>query len=123
MSDDPILSAKPDTLWKRVVLHVDGVRNDSFRELARAWRDNPELAVEQLDRLAAAVDKPAAWTAAVADMECDLQMGYAQIGIDEEQARELADDLVAAAELTSSARRRAERLVVLPRQRGLEDAA
>ncbi|WP_035796343.1 hypothetical protein [Kitasatospora mediocidica] len=116
MTDKPVLSAKPDPLWMRVILHADEVRNDSFRELARAWRDNPDLAVEQLDRLAAAVDRPIAWAAAVADMECDLQMGHAQIGIDEEQARGLADELVAAAQLTSSARMRAERLVVLPHQ-------
>jgi len=123
MSDDSILSAKPDTLWKRVLLQADGIRNDSFRELALAWRDNPDLAVEQLDRLAAAVDKPSAWAAAVADVECDLQMGHAQIAIGEEQARGLADELVAAAELTSSARMRAERVVFFPHQADRRHAA
>lgn len=107
MTDDR-LNAHNDPAWMRVILRADDIRNNTLRVLAEAWNENPERVGQLLALLGAVVEQGGpAWDAAVLDLESDLQMDDAEIELDEQQARQLADELDEAAARTIGARLRA----------------
>lgn len=104
---DARLNAHNDPMWMRVILRADDIRNDTLRVLAEAWNEDPDRVTTLLEQLAATVQQGGgAWDAAVLDLESDLQMDDAEIELDEQQARTLADELDAAAARTIGARLR-----------------
>jgi hypothetical protein len=103
-----MLHARIDAMWMSVLLRDRGVRHGTLRTLAEAWGDSRQRVIEALDALAAVVEEGGpAWDAAVEDVEADLQMGEAEVELTHVDAERLADELLAAAALTMSARREA----------------
>lgn len=105
---DARLNAHNDAMRMHVILRADDIRSNTLRAIAEAWNENPDRVGALLDQLAAVVEQGGpAWDAAVLDTEADLQMDDAEIELDEQQGRQLADELDEAAARTLGARLRA----------------
>jgi hypothetical protein len=117
-----MLHARIDPMWMDVILRARGVRYGTLRTLAEAWGDSRQRVIEALDALAAVVEEGGpAWDAAVDDVEADLEMDEAEVELTHLDAQRLADELLAAAALTMSARREAARapeVIAFPHQHG-----
>lgn len=118
---DGMLHARIDPLWMSVVLRDRAPRYEVLRVLAEAWAEDQSMVVRALTQLAAVVEQGGpAWDAAVDDVEADLQMDEAEVELTHVDAVRLADELLAAAPLTMSARREAARapeVITFPQQR------
>jgi hypothetical protein len=117
---DGMLHGRIDAMWLHVVLRARGVRYDTLRVLAEAWNEDQALVLRAIAQLAEVVEEGGpAWDAAVDDVESDLQMNEAELSLPEQDAVMLADELLAAAPMTLSARLRAARaaeVIEFPRQ-------
>jgi hypothetical protein len=121
MARDESLNARPDVNWVRVVLRDRMTTELMWRALAEVWAEKPDLVADQLDRLAEALGG-GGWDTALDDVESDLRMPESEVELREDEARRLACELTTAADLTSTARRRAEP-IQLPTQRDCGEAA
>ncbi|GAA2838111.1 hypothetical protein ACFQ0M_16990 [Kitasatospora aburaviensis] len=122
MSRDGMLHARIDAMWMHVILRDRGPRYETLRVLAEAWAEDRSQVVRALDQLAAVVEQGGpAWDAAVDDVEADLQMPEPETELTHVDAERLADELLAAAPLTMSARREAAQaaeVIAFPHQHG-----
>lgn len=121
MGRDMGLCARIDTMWMKVVLRVDRIREHTLKSLAEAFVDDPDTITELLHRLADAAPG-AEFDAVVLDLEAECAMDDAEVSIDEADARRLGRELGEAAELTMSARMKATAAKVFPEQRRGEAA-
>jgi hypothetical protein len=119
---DGMLHARIDATWMHVVLRDRAPRYEVLRVLAEAWAEDRSLVMRALDQLAAVVDEGGpAWDAAVDDVEADLQMDEAEVELTHVDATRLADELLAAARKTMTARQLASRMaevLAFPHQHG-----
>ncbi|MFC5888527.1 hypothetical protein RMN57_12965 [Kitasatospora sp. CM 4170] len=117
-----MLHARIDAMWMHVILRDRGPRYETLRVLAEAWAEDRSQVVRALDQLAAVVEQGGpAWDAAVDDVEADLQMPEPETELTHVDAERLADELLAAAPLTMSARREAAQaaeVIAFPHQHG-----
>lgn len=116
MGHDESLHARTDGAGLRVVLRDRLVADQMWRALAEVWAEKPDLVMEQLDQLAAALPCVAGgWDEAVASVEGDLQLPEAEVELSTSDARRLAGELFAAA--AGTLRSRVTALTDLPHQR------
>jgi hypothetical protein len=117
---DGMLHARIDATWMHVILRDRAPRYEVLRSLAEAWNEDQSLVLRAIAQLAAVVDEGGpAWDAAVDNVEADLQMDEAEVELTHVDATRLADELLAAARKTMTARQLASRLsevVALPHQ-------
>lgn len=108
MGIDLGLNAQPDPMWNGVEVTVRPILLHTLRQLAELAAQQPEKLTSYFEELAGALDRPVeGWDEAVADFEVNTGLDEATTRLSEGQARQLAGELTAAADLTFSARLRA----------------
>lgn len=119
MAHNDMLNAGNDPMWLHVMLTARRIQLDTLRTLAEAWREDRETAIDAMDQLITGLDRvEGGWDAAVWDLQSNLGLDDADTTeLTADEARQLASELLAAADRTSVSRREAEhpRLFV-PRQ-------
>jgi len=116
---DAGLNAGNDPMWIHAVLTARQIHLATLRTLAEAWAERREDAIDEMDTLAASLNRvEGGWDAAVCDLEANLQLDEADVmELTAEQARRLAEQLLAAADRTAASRREAERPLMFQHQK------
>jgi len=119
MAHNDMLNAGNDPMWLHVTLTARRIHLDTLRTLAEAWRENRETAIDAMDQLIKGLDRvEGGWDAAVWDLQSNLRLDDADTAeLTANEARQLASELLAAADRTSESRRAADRpRLFLPQQ-------
>lgn len=113
MSTD--FSAAPNTFWTAVRVSGRPVLLGTLRELAEAWEENREQAIDAMDALAAGLHRAeGGFDAAVYDLQADLSLADTDdVDVDVEAAERLIAELQAA---VNRVRRKVTSVADLPRQ-------
>lgn len=108
-------SAAPNTFWTAVRVSGRPILLGTLRELAEAWEERREQAIDAMDALAAGLHRTeGGWDEAVYDLQADLQLADTDdVDIDVEVAERLIAELQASVDRV---RRKVTVVADLPRQ-------
>lgn len=109
-------SAAPNTYWTAVRVSGRPVLLGTLHELAEAWEEDREQAIDAMDALAAGLHRTeGGWDAAVYDLHADLRLADTDdVDIDVEAAERLIAELQASVDRV---RRKVVAVEDLPQQR------